>query len=193
MFKRLACLTLVLAGPSPAFAHFDPIAHGSFLSGFSHPLSGIDHVAVMVAIGVWAARCGGRALWLSPGSFLTFMTVGYLLSLSGIVLPFVEPLILASLVALVALTAMPTQLPILLGAIVVGGFALFHGYAHGGELGAAGALPFGIGFLIATALLHAVGVGLGLLLGFGADSARARPNSCLACLAESSPRGGPDT
>ena len=118
----------------------------------------------MVAIGVWAARCGGRALWLGPGSFLAFMTVGYLLSLSGIALPFVEPLILASLIALGALIAWPAQLPILLGAVVVGVFALFHGHAHGGELGAANAVPFGIGFLIATALLHAIGIGLGLLL-----------------------------
>ncbi len=172
MFKRLACLALLLAAPAPAFAHFDPIAHGSFLSGFLHPLSGLDHIVVMVAIGVWAARCGGRALYLVPGAFLGFMTVGYLLSLSGIVLPFVEPLILTSLVALGVLIAMRAQLPPLLGAALVGVFALFHGHAHGGELGAANAMAFGIGFLIATAMLHAVGIGLGLLLGSGAGLRR---------------------
>ena len=120
------------------------------------------------------------------------MTAGYLISLSGVVLPFVEPLILASLVVLVLLIALPCSF-VLLGAVVVGGFALFHGYAHGAELGSANALPFGIGFLIATALLHAIGIGLGRSPVLRAGLGNTVTEFLFACLAESSPRGGPDT
>jgi urease accessory protein len=93
------------------------------------------------------------------------MVAGYLLVLSGAQLPFVEPTIVASVVALGLLIAAAVRLPVALGAMLVGLFALFHGYAHGGELGAATTLPFGIGFALATALLHCAGIGVGLLLG----------------------------
>jgi urease accessory protein len=168
MLKRLfAPATLVLATTAPALAHLDPGAHGSFLSGFSHPLFGLDHIAVMVAVGLWAATIGGRAILAVPAAFVGMMATGYLLSLAGVALPFVEPVILASVVALGLLIAAAVRLPVGLGAALVGLFALFHGYAHGGEMGAAAALPYAVGFALATALLHAAGIGIGLLLGSG--------------------------
>jgi urease accessory protein len=169
MLKRLATAAVfILAATAPAFAHLDPADHGSFLSGVTHPLFGLDHIVVMVAVGLWATTLGGRALWIVPSAFVGTMAAGYLLSLSGIGLPFVEPVILASVVALGLLIAAAVRLPVALGATLVGIFALFHGFAHGGEIGAATALPFGVGFALATALLHAAGIGLGLLLGSGA-------------------------
>lgn len=174
MLKRIGVsAALILAATAPAFAHLDPNGHGSFMSGFSHPLFGIDHVVVMVAVGLWAATIGGRALWMVPGAFVGTMALGYLLALAGVSLPFVEPVILASVVALGLLIAAAVSLPVALGTTLVGIFALFHGYAHGGELGAATALSFGVGFAIATAVLHAAGIGLGLLLGSGAGIGKA--------------------
>jgi urease accessory protein len=173
MLKRLGIsAALILAATVPAFAHLDPNDHGSFLSGISHPLFGLDHIVVMVAVGLWAGIIGGRALWVVPGAFVGAMAGGYLLSLGDISLPFVEPVILASVVTLGLLIAAAVRLPVALGALLVAIFALFHGYAHGGEIGAAAALPFGLGFALATALLHAVGIGLGFMLGSGVGLGR---------------------
>lgn len=152
------------ASAAPAFAHLDPAAHGSFLSGVSHPLTGLDHVLVMVAVGLWAAQIGGRALWAIPASFVMAMALGFGLSNAGVTLPFVEPAILASIVALGLLVAMAVRVNPVAGMAVVGTFALFHGYAHGSELGSAGAMSFGLGFAVSTALLHAAGLGLGIAL-----------------------------
>ncbi|PYE37589.1 urease accessory protein [Rhizobium sp. PP-F2F-G38] len=150
---------------APAFAHLDPAEHGSMMAGITHPLLGLDHVLVMVAVGLWAAQMGGRAILAVPTAFVVTMALGFALALSGLHLPFVEPAILASIVALGLLVAMAVRMPAAAGAGVVGIFALFHGYAHGGELGAATALPFGLGFAISTAALHAAGIGLGLMIG----------------------------
>ena len=174
MLKRLACLSLgVLATTAPAFAHLALGDHGSFVSGFAHPLFGLDHILVMVAVGMWAAAAGGRAIWLIPSAFVGCMTTGYVLSLAGIGLPFVEPVIVASVVALGILIAAAIRLPTVLGALLVGAFALFHGAAHGGELGAADLLAFGVGLAVATVLLHAAGIALGLILRYRTGIGRA--------------------
>ncbi len=168
MLKRLAVTTgILIAATAPAFAHVNPADNGSFLAGFSHPLFGLDHIVVMVAVGLWAATIGGRAIWAIPAAFVGAMVIGYLLSLTGLALPFAEPMILASVVALGLLIAAAVRLPVTIGVILVGLFAVFHGHAHGSELGVAAALPFGFGFALATALLHASGVGIGLFLGSG--------------------------
>ncbi len=168
MFKRLsfAAATLGLTA-LPAFAHLNPEEHGSFMAGFSHPLFGADHILVMVAVGIWAAQIAAskdnkNALFIVPTAFVGTMAVGFLLALGGIELPFVEPAILASVIALGLLVAMATRVPVSVAASIVGVFALFHGHAHGGELGSAGALQFGVGFVIATALLHVAGIALGM-------------------------------
>lgn len=166
MKKRLLLAAASFAASTvPAFAHLDPAEHGSLLAGFTHPLSGLDHILVMIAVGLWAAQIGGRALWVVPSAFVGTMAFGFALAMAGVHLPFVEPAILASVVTLGLLVAMAVRMEIVACAAVVGVFALFHGYAHGGELGAAGALPFSAGFVIATALLHVAGIGLGLGIG----------------------------
>ncbi|HEX5935349.1 MAG TPA: HupE/UreJ family protein [Pseudorhizobium sp.] len=171
MFKLISlAATISIAAAAPALAHLDPAAHGSFMAGVSHPLFGVDHILAMIAVGLWASQIAsgpGRrgALWIVPAAFVGTMALGYASAVAGIGLPFVEPAILASVVALGLLVAMAVRLPLAASAAVVAVFALFHGHAHGGELGSAGALQFGLGFMIATALLHAAGIALGLGIG----------------------------
>ncbi|WLR93258.1 HupE/UreJ family protein [Shinella zoogloeoides] len=161
--KRLI-LTLLLTGAaaSPAFAHLDPAAHGSLSAGFSHPLTGADHLLAMVAVGLWASLIGGRALWAVPAAFVAAMSAGFLAALGGLGLPLIEPAIAASVVVIGLLALVALQVPTAVGMAVVGFFALFHGYAHGLELGGANGLGFMAGFVAATALLHGAGVALGL-------------------------------
>ncbi|ACP26107.1 Protein HupE precursor [Sinorhizobium fredii NGR234] len=165
MKTRMFIATAALgASAAPAFAHLDPAEHGSLAAGLSHPFFGADHVLAMVAVGLWAAQIGGRTLWAVPAAFVSMMAVGFGLALAAVPLPFVEPAILASVVALGLIVAMAVRLDAAPAAAIVGIFALFHGHAHGGELGPAGAWSFAIGFIAATALLHAAGVGLGIAL-----------------------------
>ncbi|SFH90307.1 HupE/UreJ family protein [Albimonas pacifica] len=164
-------LTLALSGAaalavSPAAAHVG--AHGvhgaseSLAAGVLHPLFGLDHVLAMVAVGLWAAQVGGRALWMVPAAFVAAMTAGFGLSVAGLTLPSAEPMIVASVVALGLLVAAAVRLDVRVGAGLAALFALFHGAAHGAELGDAGAAAFGLGFVAATAALHGAGVALGL-------------------------------
>lgn len=137
------------------------------MAGFSHPLFGMDHILVMVAVGLWAVQIAQgsdvrRALWMVPAAFVGTMAFGFAIAVFGIDLPFVEPAILASVIALGLFVAMAVKLPVAASAAIVGIFALFHGHAHGGELGTAGAMQFGVGFVIATAMLHVAGIALGL-------------------------------
>jgi urease accessory protein len=162
MKKLTLALLLSIIGATPAFAHLNPAEHGSFAAGFSHPLFGVDHILAMVGVGLWAALLGGRALWLTPLAFVVTMMAGFGLAMANVGLPFVEPVIAASMVVLGLLALVALQAPTKIAMALVGFFALFHGYAHGGELGEAGALPFLAGFAIATALLHAAGVAFGL-------------------------------
>jgi len=166
MLKRLlTAFALVIVGTAPAFAHLDPLEHGSFAAGFSHPLFGLDHILAMVAVGLWAASVGGKALWAVPTAFVATMAVGFGAALLGMPLPFVEPVILASVIFIGVMVALALPLPTVGVAAVVAFFALFHGHAHGGEMGEAGALGYAAGFLAATALLHAVGVAAGVGVG----------------------------
>lgn len=166
MLKRLlTAFALVIVGTAPAFAHLDPLEHGSFAAGFSHPLFGLDHILAMIAVGLWAASVGGKALWAVPTAFVATMAVGFGAALLGMPLPFVEPVILASVIFIGVMVALALPLPTVGVAAVVAFFALFHGHAHGGEMGEAGALGYAAGFLAATALLHAVGVAAGVGVG----------------------------
>ena len=135
------------------------------MHGFFHPLTGIDHVLAMIAVGVLAAQYGGRALWLVPMSFLVAMAAAGAIGMAGIPVQIVEAGIGLSVVVLGLMIAFQFKPPTLVAMVVVGFFALFHGYAHGSEMpnGLAG-LSFAAGFLFATALLLGAGVGLGLLL-----------------------------
>ncbi|WP_193171056.1 HupE/UreJ family protein [Nisaea nitritireducens] len=164
MIKALSLgAAILVASASPSLAHLNPAEHGSFAAGLSHPMLGADHVLAMLVVGIWAFQMGGRALVGVPLAFVGCMVLGFGFALSGVALPFVEPAILASVVALGLLVACAVKLPATVGAVVVGAFSLFHGHAHGGEIGGATALAYGAGFVAATALLHVAGLGAGVL------------------------------
>ncbi len=158
----LAALTVTASG---AAAHTFG-AHGAgFAQGISHPLGGIDHLLAMVAVGLWAAQLGGHARWAVPGAFVAMMAVGGVAGMLGAPLPLVELGIAGSLVVLGILVALAARLPVAVSAVLVGLLALFHGHAHGSELPeAASALAYGLGFVVATASLHGLGIAIGTLL-----------------------------
>jgi urease accessory protein len=134
--------------------------------GFLHPLGGLDHVLAMVGVGLFACFLGGRALWLVPASFVAMMAVGGALGFAGLGLPFVELGIALSIVVIGGALALGRSLPLAGAMALAGFFAVFHGFAHGAEMpAAASGLAYGLGFLAATALLHAAG----MALGFGLD------------------------
>jgi urease accessory protein len=124
-----------------------------------HPVGGLDHVLAMVAVGVFAFVLGGRALWLVPLSFVGMMAVGFLLGTNGVVLPYAELAIALSSIVIGGVAAMGRRMPVVAAMALVGGFAAFHGWAHGAEMPTeAGALTYALGFAVATALLHAAGI-----------------------------------
>jgi urease accessory protein len=157
-------LLIALGFPSFALAHTGVGDASGLLSGFAHPLGGLDHLCAMIGVGLWAAQRGGRAIWLVPLAFVAVMAFGGLLGAVGIAIPFVERGIIASVLILGILIAAAIRLPLLASALIVGAFALFHGHAHGAEMPlTASGLMYGIGFLASTSLLHLAGVGLGLV------------------------------
>lgn len=165
--KRLSLSAILfLAAAMPAYAHVGIGTTSSFTAGFTHPLSGLDHMTVMIAVGFWAALKGGRAIWAWPAAFVCVMLGGAALGMAHVPVPFVEPGILASVVALGLLVALAIDLPVSAGVAIIGLFALFHGHAHGTEVPEnAGGLEYMAGFAVATALLHATGIAAGLSLG----------------------------
>ncbi|AZO57042.1 MULTISPECIES: HupE/UreJ family protein [unclassified Mesorhizobium] len=165
--KRL-CLSAILlvAAAMPAYAHVGIGTTSSLMAGFTHPLSGLDHLTVMLAVGLWAALKGGKAIWAWPAAFVAVMLAGAALGMAHVPLPFVEPGIMASVVALGLLVALAVDLPVPAGVAIIGLFALFHGHAHGMEVPEnAGGLEYMAGFATATVLLHAIGIAAGLGLG----------------------------
>ena len=164
ILKNTLPLLAVLFLPGLAQAHpgLPGHTHG-FANGLAHPLMGLDHACAMVAVGVWAAQRGGRALWAVPLAFVSVMALGGMLGRMGGALPFMETAMATSVLMLGVLIAASVRLPLLMSIFVVGGFALFHGYAHGAEMPAtASGLAYGMGFVLATASLHLCGIALGL-------------------------------
>lgn len=154
----------VMTGALPALAHTATGVAGGFWSGISHPISGLDHVVAMVAVGLWGAFLGAPAIWLLPVVFPAVMALGGILGILGIQVPFVEAGIALSAVVLGLCVALALRPSLWLAAVIVGLFAVFHGHAHGTELpGSANAYAYAIGFVVATGLLHVAGIGLGLL------------------------------
>lgn len=160
---RLAALAL--AGlPLLTLAHTggDGGSHHGFLEGLSHPFTGLDHLAAMLAVGYWSALTA-RRVWVAPLAFAVLLAVGAGLGLGGIELPAIEPMIAASLLVVGLLAATRARLPALAGGALVGGFALFHGLAHGLELAGDGTIAPLLGMLLGTVVLHAVGMLIGHL------------------------------
>lgn len=156
--------TLLGLAATPAFAHVGVGDHFSFATGFTHPLGGLDHLAAMIAVGLWAAVAGGKRVWVWPLAFVATMIVGGLLGRAGVALPMVEPAIALSVVVLGVLVAATVKVPVALGAAIVAAFAVFHGYAHGVEAPETGWLGYAAGFVAATALLHVIGIGVARLM-----------------------------
>jgi urease accessory protein len=160
----LAAMAVILA-PRLAFAHVGVSPAHDLLHGLEHPLTGLDHILAMFAVGLWAAQRGGRALWLVPLTFIGIMTVGGALGMSHVSVPFAEEGIVLSVITLGIFVAMAARLPLGVSAVIVGVFALAHGYAHGVEIpSSASGISYALGFAAATALLHGAGIGLGLAL-----------------------------
>jgi urease accessory protein len=158
MRKTLFSLMMMLI-PGVALAH--PGGHAGFLAGIAHPLGGTDHMLAMVAVGLWAATVGGRAMWSMPLTFVAAMIAGGALGAAGLPFVAVEPMILASIVLLGIAAALALRLPLPMSLAGIALFGLAHGHAHGTEGPAGTMLTFGAGFVITTVSLHLAGLALG--------------------------------
>lgn len=162
MFSLSFVAILLAAVPRVVFAHEGHVhGDGGFASGFTHPLTGLDHLIAMIAIGLWAAQIGGRAVVVLPAVFVSMMFVGGALALNGVQVPVIEPGIVASVLVLGLLIAAAAKLPLMAGIIITALFAFVHGAAHGQELGESSPLHFALGAMLASTLLHIAGALLG--------------------------------
>jgi urease accessory protein len=160
----LIALLLVLL-PAAASAHSETGHVGGFVSGFHHPLGGLDHIVAMVAVGLWGAFLAGRAMWLLPVVFPLVMAFGGALGVLNVPVPSVETGIALSGIVLGLMVTFAMRPPLWVAALIVGIFAVFHGHAHGTELPtSANPMTYAIGFVIATGLLHLCGIAFGLLV-----------------------------
>jgi urease accessory protein len=161
--KKLAFpVAALLLVPTIAQAHPGHDITG-FAPGFAHPFSGLDHLLAMLAVGLWAAQMGGRARWAVPATFVGVMALGGVLGMAGLHLPMVESGIAASVLVLGLIIATSARLSLAAAMPLVGLFALFHGFAHGAEMPASvSGFEYAAGFMLATAALHAAGIGLGM-------------------------------
>lgn len=158
-----------------AFAHEGSGVAGGFTSGFLHPINGWDHIIAMVAVGLWGAFLGRPAIWVLPIVFPMVMAFGGAIGVTGFHIPGVETGIALSAVVLGAMIALAVRPPIWVAAVIVGSFAIFHGYAHGVELPqAADPIAYSLGFVIATGLLHLAGIAFGLLVRWPAGKVAVR-------------------
>jgi urease accessory protein len=157
-------LLVALATPASLSAHPRGGEATGFFAGLSHPVSGLDHVLAMIAVGLWGAQLGPPAVWLLPVTFPMVMALGGTLGLVGVKLPGIEVGIALSAIGLGAAILFEARPKLWIAAVLVGFFAIFHGHAHGTELppGQDGLL-YSIGFVIATGCLHGVGIGIGAL------------------------------
>jgi urease accessory protein len=145
-----------------ALAHPGHLTGSGFTTGLIHPFTGLDHLLAMTAVGIWAAQRGGKAMFAVPAAFVSMMAVGGIAGAVGVQLPLVQPGILGSVVVFGLLIALNARLSLAAGMTVVGAFAVFHGYAHAVEMpNHAHLAVYGSGMLLGTAVLHAIGVGIG--------------------------------
>jgi urease accessory protein len=164
----VAVAALVAVAPAAAFAHPGHPGDG-LAAGFMHPFSGADHLLAMIAVGFWAAMLGGWARYAVPAAFVSVMMIGAAFGIAGTSMPFVEPAVAASVVALGLLVAFNVKVPVAAASAIVAAAAFFHGFAHGAELPASSrAIAYVGGFVAATVILHAAGLALGSLRLVGA-------------------------
>lgn len=167
LVRRIAAPAMILVGlTGSALAHTGHGDTSGFLHGFAHPLGGFDHVLAMVAVGLYAAMLGGRALWLVPATFVSVMALGGTLGVAGYPIPYAEIGIALSVIVLGLAIAFRISVPTLAAMALVGLFAIFHGHAHGAEMPQdLSGYEYAAGFLLATALLHWAGITLGFAAG----------------------------
>ncbi len=164
LVRATALAVFVFLCAQMALAHPQKGEAVGFLTGFRHPISGLDHVLAMVAVGLWGAQLGSPAIWVLPVAFPMVMAFGGMLGLMGVPLPGTEYGIALSAILLGAAVLFEIRPPITIAAILVGLFAIFHGHAHGTELPPGqSALLYSMGFVIATGCLHALGIGIGTI------------------------------
>lgn len=160
----IATTSLVVLLCGQADAHTGTGLPGGFASGFRHPFSGVDHLLAMVSVGLWGAFLGRPLIYLLPVIFPAVMAGGAVLAMIGLRLPPVEIGIALSVLVLGACIALAVKAPVWVASLIVATFALFHGYAHGMELpSAADPVGYSVGFVLATGLLHVLGIGIGTL------------------------------
>ncbi len=168
MTRVMTLVVVIFLSAEAAFAHPQKGEATGFLTGFYHPISGLDHVLAMVAVGLWGAQLGSPAIWLLPVAFPMVMAMGGMLGLMGVPLAGTEYGIALSAILLGAAILFEIRPPLGFAAALVGFFAIFHGYAHGAELPPGqSAMLYSIGFVIATGCLHAVGIGIGTVHRWG--------------------------
>jgi urease accessory protein len=162
--KKSVVAALIVLVPARALAHVTGDVAGGLASGFLHPISGLDHVVAMVAVGLWGAQLGRPAIWILPVTFPIVMALGGVLGVRGVPMPPVEVGIALSAIVLGGVVALAARPPLWIAAVVVGVFAVFHGYAHGVELPRSAApLAYGAGFVLTTGMLHVCGITIGTI------------------------------
>lgn len=183
--QRFGIALLLLSMTGSVWAHSDAAGmSGGFFSGFTHPLFGWDHVAAMVAVGLWGAFLGRPAIWMLPVVFPVVMAFGGVLGIAGIPIPSVETGIALSALVLGLMVVLAVRPPLWVAAVLVGAFAIFHGHAHGTELpDAASPLAYSLGFVIATGLLHLSGIAFGELTRWPWGSNAVRAGGAIISLA----------
>ena len=163
-WRAIAVIGALVALNPPAFAHTTSGQAEGFVTGFLHPLTGLDHVLAMVAVGIWGGQLKKPAIWILPVAFPLVMSIGGLLGIRGVPLPGVEIGVAASAVILGIMIALEARPALWVAGAIVSIFAIFHGHAHGTELPRAAApLTYAIGFVLATGLLHLCGIAIGLI------------------------------
>ena len=164
-YKTLFLIFAAIFWLNPLYAHTDVASlQGGFISGFMHPIMGLDHVVAMVAVGLWGAFLGKPAIWILPVVFPLVMALGGALGVAGVEIPYIETGIALSGVVIGLAVAFMVRPPIWVAGIIVGAFAIFHGHAHGTELpNSANPLIYSIGFVTGTGLLHLAGIAIGEL------------------------------
>jgi len=157
----LPILTL-LAFVGQHFINFDIVGWNH---GFSHPLTGWDHLVTMLAVGIWAAQLRGRAVWMLPLAFVGVMSLGGLAGAAGLAIPSVEGIILLSTAVFSVLITRKIRFHTSINVCIVAFFAFFHGFAHGQEVSTSASLiSYTLGFMLATLLLHGAGILLAKLV-----------------------------
>jgi urease accessory protein len=164
MMRKIPLFLIPLLAATPALAHPGHGSTASFAAGVLHPLTGVDHILAMVAVGMLAFLLKGRALWQVPAAFVGMMAVGGAMGLAGLPLPMVEAGIGLSIIVIGGMVAFGRQTPATVAVATAGVFAIFHGHAHGAEMASGlSGLEYAAGFVLATAALH----GAGIAAGFG--------------------------